>query len=388
MRQTFAGLVCFVAIGVAADARAQVSPAAAGRGGLTAGGWNVSFEFLTISTRGNDVHVGDEFTEHQRVSGPVSNQRLDYGVDYEPIFTRMKRDQSALVSAGYRGARWGFGARGYRVATDGAAEGDVSTAPETATSDSITGVRMWDNSIVPVTDLAQPSELSPVAYTAANELEHFRIEGYVERLWIRSPELTIGTRFGIARAHIENRRTEGQTMHAFDEEITGSTIATILNDITLHGESEATANLTGPVIAIAGDSTVGRFRLEWLVSHTALLGTAETTGEWTDVDDITDIVVTPTTRTETATVLSGVLPIEREERVMVPVLDLQIRGAFQVARNVSVGLGVFSSTWFKMPVAPAFSIPDDWTSLQGAGWRQQTRDVSFTGLSLFVGFGF
>ena len=60
----------------------------------------------------------------------------------------------------------------------------------------------------------------------------------------------------------------------------------------------------------------------------------------------------------------------------------------RVTSNVTVGAGVFSSTWFKMPVAPAFSIPDDWTDVQGAGWRQQTRDISFTGFTLFAAFGF
>jgi hypothetical protein len=372
---------------VAGAAQAQVAPNAVG-GGASPAGWNVSFEFLNIGTRGNDVHVGDEFTEHQAVSGTAAAARLDYGVDYTPIFTRMKSDQSALVSANYRGAQWGFGARAYRIKTDGAAEGAISTETPTATSTSVSGIRMWDNSIVPVVDLEHPSGFSPVNYSAANELEHFRIEGFVERLWLRSPTLTVGTRFGLARVHLENRRNEEQTQHAFDVETSGTTVSTLDNDITLSAESETTANLTGPVIALVGDTSVGRFKLEWLVSHTALIGTAESTGEWIDIDDITEVVVTPTARTETTTLLNGSLPIEREERVLVPVIDLQIRGGVRVADNVTVGAGVFSSTWFKMPVASAFSIPDDWTDVQGAGWRQQTRDVTFTGISLFVAFGF
>ena len=41
-----------------------------------------------------------------------------------------------------------------------------------------------------------------------------------------------------------------------------------------------------------------------------------------------------------------------------------------------------------MPVAPAFSIPGDWTDVEGTGWRDQTRDLTFLGYSAFVSFGF
>lgn len=391
MIRTFAGLVWVAAMSVAAQAHAQ-GPGAASpgvtSGGAAPAGWSVSFEFLTVSTRGNDVHLGDVFTERQTLSGTAGRNRLDYGVTYDPIVTRMKTGRSALVAATWRGAQWGVGARGMRLATDGADEGRVVTAAPTALSDSITGVRMWDNSIVPVINLEQASGYSPVSYAAENDLSNFRIEGHVERLWIRSRDLTVSTRFGISRAHLENTRNESQQQRAVDQEIAGTTVTSFRNDITLDGVSEATANLTGPVLALAGDSRMGRFKLDWLVSQAAMMGTAETSGTWTDIDDIREVVATPTTRTETATVLFGTLPIEREERVLVPVLDLHVRGGYQVTPRVTVGAGLYSSTWFRMPVAPAFSVPDDWTSLQGAGWRSQTRDISFTAFSFFAGFDF
>ena len=147
-------------------------------------------------------------------------------------------------------------------------------------------------------------------------------------------------------------------------------------------------NLTGPMVAIAGDSTFGKIRLEWLVGQSMLIGTAETTGTWTDVDDITETVVTASSRIETTTFLSGVVPTSNDERAMVPVIDLQLKGSVAIMKRVRVGAGVFSSTLFGLPVAPAFSIPGDWTDLAGTGWRQQTRDVSFIGLTIFGGFEF
>jgi hypothetical protein len=41
-----------------------------------------------------------------------------------------------------------------------------------------------------------------------------------------------------------------------------------------------------------------------------------------------------------------------------------------------------------VPVAPAFVVPDDWTDVQGTGWRHQNRNISFTGFSIFAGVGF
>ncbi len=177
--------------------------------------WQVSVEFLNIGTRGNDVHVGDVYTEHQTVSGTATNARLDYGVDYEPIETKMKTDQGGMLSVAYRGPLWGFGVRGWRVETEAQVQGQASSPAPTASSNSITGVRLWDNSVIPVSQTSDPSGLSPVTFHAENALEHLRIEAYVARVWVTSPGLNVATRFGLARAHIENTRSEGQTQRAF-----------------------------------------------------------------------------------------------------------------------------------------------------------------------------
>jgi hypothetical protein len=73
---------------------------------------------------------------------------------------------------------------------------------------------------------------------------------------------------------------------------------------------------------------------------------------------------------------------------VVPVIELQVRAGVRVARRVHVGGGLFSSTWLNLPVAPAFVVPDDWTDIQGTGWRAQTRNVSFTGFTIFAAVGF
>jgi hypothetical protein len=120
-----------------------------------------------------------------------------------------------------------------------------------------------------------------------------------------------------------------------------------------------------------------------------MIGTAETSGTWTHRRQHQ----TGDRRlrggvTTTATVLNGVIPTKQDDRAVVPVIELQVRGSVLLARRFRVGAGVFSSTWFGLPVASAFIVPDDWIDLQGTGWRLQTRDVTFTGFSIFAAFGF
>jgi hypothetical protein len=278
--------------------------------------------------------------------------------------------------------------RGWSVSTDGSLEGSDSSAPPTAVSQTVTGIRMWDHSLIPVANMQHPSGISPVTFDARNDLRNVRIEGYAERRWLTGADMNLSTRFGVAHARIENTRAEGQTMSAFITDVNGATISTLVNDITIRAESEATASLTGPMIALAGDSTFQRVRLDWLVSQSLLMGTAETSGEWTDVDDVVVTEVTGGVTTTSTEFLNGSIPIERERRVAVPTLDFQVKASVRATRQVSVGAGFLSSTVFRQPAAPAFSVPGAWFDLEGTGWRDQTRDVTFNAFSVFASFGF
>ena len=379
MTRVRVGLLCALVAASAGSAHAQ---------GAQGESWYVAVDYLNVSTRGNDVHVGDVFTEHQTVSGTVSQTRLDYGVTFDPIVTKMSTDHSVMLSGGIRGPRWGFGIRGWRAVADGDATGSRSTTAPTATSQFVTGIRLWDNSIIPVTDQQDPSGISPVTFHADNRLEHLQVEVFGERRWTAAENFNLAARFGFARARTENTRSEGQTQHAFIVDTVAGGTSTLNNNITIDSESETKMNLTGPMLAIAGDTAFKRVRLDWLVSHAVLFGTAETTGTWTDIDNINEVTVTGGVQTVTTTVLDGVLPREQDERAVVPTLDLQLKASVRVVKGVSIGGGVFSSTSFGQPVAPTFVVPDAWTDVQGTGWRSQKRDITYAGWSIFAGFGF
>jgi hypothetical protein len=224
-----------------------------------------------------------------------------------------------------------------------------------------------------------------VTHHAENSIENLRIEAFAERRWVAGPDLNIATRFGVAHARVENIRTEGQGQHAFVVGTDLGPTATLSNDITLESESQATMNLTGPLLGAAGDSAFRRVRIEWMASQSVLLGTVKTSGTWTDIDDITEFAPA---LGQVLSLLNGQIPMSLEERAVVPVLDLQVKASVAVMHGIRVGGGLFSSSWFHLPVAPAFSVPGTWTDVEGSGWRDQKRDVTFTAVSVFAGFGF
>jgi hypothetical protein len=361
--------------------------------GQTTDGWQVSVDALYVLTRGNDVHAGDVFTEsfEERTTvtptGPgttISNTQFDYGVVYEPIVTRMRDKTGVLLTVSYRGRDWGAGLRGWQVTTDGATQGS-ETSPSAF---DITGIRMWDHSSIPVVNRFTTSGYSPVTYYAENELRTRRVDGFVERRFVATDTMNLSFRAGAAHGRIENRRAEGHSESAAYRDVIGSNVLTGVNDITLDADSEAEGNLFGPMFGLAGDATYGRVRFEWVAAPAVLLGDVATSGEWVDIDDITEEEVEPGFRDSRTIRLEGVIPMEEDVRVAVPVLDLHARVSVSVTNGLRVGAGVLSSTWFGTPVAPAFSIPGAWTDVEGTGWRSETRDLTFFSYSVFASLGF
>jgi len=41
-----------------------------------------------------------------------------------------------------------------------------------------------------------------------------------------------------------------------------------------------------------------------------------------------------------------------------------------------------------VPMAPAMSVPGNWTDVEGTGWRSQPRDLTFFAYSVFAAVGF
>jgi hypothetical protein len=321
-------------------------------------GWQASVDALWVTVHGNDDRIGDVVVAEG--TGTVGSTNT---LTTSPIAPQLDRAPGFLIEARYRGSSWGYGGRGWRVSTDGDAGGTVTSgAPAGVVQTS--SVRLWNQTVAPFTNTQQPFSRSPLTYHASNELEHVRVEGYAERLWVNGPGGTVAMRFGIAYARSEHRR------HA--DVLNSARSGTLILDETLATTAETDFNLVGPLFAIVGDTPLKRLHVSWLVSPSALIGTASSDASF----DITD--VTPAGSGSATTTLS--VRWSDEPRVLVPALDLQLKAGFRITRRFEAGGAIFSSSLFAVPVTPAF---DDHTG----GWNRQTRDLAFLSYSAFVRVG-
>lgn len=341
------GFLSLFVIGHASMSSAQTMP-----------GWQASVDALWATVHGNDDRIGDVVVAEG--SGAIGSTNT---LSTTAIAPELERAPGFLVEARYRGGSWGFGGRGWRISTDG----DVRSVVTTNASAGVlhtSSVRLWNQTIAPFTNFQQPFSRSPLSYGATNALEHVRVEGYAERLWVNGPTGTVAMRFGLGYARSQHRR------HADLLNIGRS--GSVSLDETLATTAETDFNLAGPLFAIAGDTPVKRLHVTWLVSHSALIGTARSDATF----EITD--VTPSGSGSATTILR--MPWSDEPRVIVPALDLQLKAGFAITRRLEAGGAIFSSSLFAMPVTPTF---DDHTG----GWNRETRDISIFSFSVFARVG-
>lgn len=354
MNRLGTGLLTLLVMGHAATTHAQ-----------NIAGWHASADVLWVTTHGNDDRIGDVIVSETTLGGSSNTSTLTTS----PIAPQLDRTPSFLVEAGYRGGGWGYGGRGWRVSSDGDA-GETVTTTSAPVGLRTSSVRLWNQTVAPLTNIGEPAGRSPLTYHASNELQHVRVEGYAERLWLNGPAGTVGMRFGLAYAHSEHDR------HAdLSNQSRTNTSPTTVVDETTATTAETTFDLIGPLFGITGDTPLKRLHVSWLISASALIGTADGSATF-ELTDVTRSLLTGTTST-------GILrmPWADEARVLVPALDLQLKASYPIAARVDVGGGIFSSSLFDMPVTPAF---DNHTG----GWTRQTRDISFLAYSVFARVGF
>lgn len=100
------------------------------------------------------------------------------------------------------------------------------------------------------------------------------------------------------------------------------------------GRAAARGTLFGPVLGITGDSRLGRHRLRGVFQQSMLMGEAE--GHYSE---------------EYATSGVGGLRLTDDREVSVPVSEFGVKYLYDVANNISFGLGAFASVWWDAPTA-------------------------------------
>jgi hypothetical protein len=374
--------------------------AANARGQEILEGVSFSVDLLNLATAGADIGQVEVFTMRQTIgeSGTLTqrNTRLDYGTDFRSIDMKIGTNRALSWRAGYRRGEWGVSFRRWSMEGDASYSERVSSSPLRLTtaagtlteSRNVVGCRMWDNTQAPVFNMRDASGFSPVDCYARNALRTSKMDVMVERAWTDNPRFQTRIRMGGAIGHVEHRREEGQEQNSFIElpggpSPFGMPFDRLINRITLDSTGEATGRFFGPGVELAGSFGFGRLQADWRLNQSVLIGDAELTSEWIDIDRINISGRVGNVPFTEADLLEGRYPLSEEKRVAIPVLDSEVKLGFRIVRTLSAGIGFFMSSWQSVPMASSWSVPGEWTDAAGTHWKRNESDLVFHGVSLF-----
>lgn len=344
-------------------------------------GWEIQLEYVWMDAYGYDEHVGDVVRYREEYSeDDDGNYTLDYDATHEPINLNLKDKSTLRGELIYRRGQWFLGLSGWTFGTDDSISGRVATPAMELTDTGyiyyVNSVRIWDHTIVPVVNELEASGISPVDYWAEDKLEVRTYDLFLGRTLAEKKDsfanFTLGAKFG----SLKTRENLGQEQRAFLYDFDGYTFD---NHIRLESTAEANLHsMIGPVLGFQGEAKRGKFRIEGFINHAVLLGKAEHTGLWEDIDDI--LWIDPVTgETVWHDVFTGEFSFSKDEKVALPVTELKLKITCHITDNISIGVGGFYSIWWDAPVAPKWSISGDWVSDEGTGWRLQKRTLIFGG---------
>jgi hypothetical protein len=357
----------------------------------TFGGWEIQWEQLRLDVKGADDHLGDvtRITDVQTFVPP----RLDTKVTHEPIDLNMEAGNAFRAGVKYRGERWGSGVSGWSFRTSDSLSGRVSSPADVRTSTSVTSVvntvLMFDELLPPVVNALEPSGLSPVDYDANGELRAWAVEGFALATLVESDanrlELVVGGRV----ANIRSGDELGFHQRAF---IPNRFLSLHFNnEIRLSSTGRATIDAAGPIMGLSGLMTWRRLHLDVSVTESVLFGSADQSGAFANVDDVT-LAQTPAGPFVTcplALAQAGCYAVRSDwdfstsEKVLIPVTELQLKVFVDVTRRIAVGVSSFTSIWSGVPAPPVFR-----SSHVGAGpgldWDQRQRTLRFGAAGLIA----
>lgn len=359
-------------------------------------GWSFSLDLMRLGVRGNDVHVGDVFhyTEKGETNGGTDS--VKYGMSYEPIITKMESGFTPRFEAVYAADKGSFAVSAWFFNTNGVAGGYVDTPRWEMDGNSyvffLNGVRMFDQSLVPTTDMREPSGFSPVVYSAGNKLSNFSFELMVTRKLSEGKNLSVDATLGLKLGGLNNVRSEGQKLEAFVFNYFGQN-KHLWNRIALRSKSGAdTGLLVGPSLGVQGTVVVNTTIITGSLNQAFLFGGADISGNWKDIDDIWIVRGSPWfgiyEPVSQAFYWEGNFPVNEKVRVSIPVTELRMSASRDINKNIALGTGAFVSVWQNVPLAPKWSVPGNWTSIQGTGWKLQNGTLSYYGWNLSLTYKF
>jgi len=320
----------------------------------------------------------------------------DYGVDYKPLVVQPTANLVYMFDVGYRKGRWGVGVQGWKTTFRGALEGRVTSSDfaMTSTSVEVRGVRILDQSVLPLMNDLEASGVSPIDYHFFDTTKVWKVDFLLQRNLVSSKHLQLGLNLGVAVGYLENSRADGEAQHAHEEltaYMDGPNESTVVmgtmvfdNKVSFEGVGESRTTWVGPVAGVTAVYTFGRLEVIGQIAPTLFFGQTKSRNVFTDDDHINLTMKMGDTIGTEAVFLHGILQTSEEQKTVVPVLEMQGKVGVRITQHLSLGGGVFTSQWLGVPMAPSWSFPGQWTALEGTNSKPNVRNLSFVGYSFFV----
>ena len=348
----------------------------------TAKGWEFRWEQLRMDVKGIDEHVGDitKITSVQTLSPP----QITDTVTYDPISLNMDAKNAFRAELKYRGQRWGGGISGWFLRTGDSVAGRVSSPTPMLTAASntvvVNTVLMWRELLPPVVSDLEGSRRSPVDFFANGQLRTFTSEFFALAALADTDnsglELIIGTKVARVRTRQDQGFRERAFVRDFFSDVFGPGLS-FSNNISLSSAGDAYFLGVGPMMGLAGRTKWRRLHLDASVTGSVLIGGADQSGTFTDIDDVTltqgSVGPFPSIRSD--------FKFSKSESTLVPVTELQLKLLVDITRSIAVGVSSFASIWSSAPVPPTFMITHAGVG-PGLDWKVQQRSLRFGAVGL------
>ncbi|MCH7758861.1 hypothetical protein IID20_00685 [Patescibacteria group bacterium] len=341
-------------------------------------GFNIRFEPFKMTAYGANLHVGDKFEFYNELTGIPRNHSYNYGVNYDPIVIDLANELNFAWEITYRhpGTTSKFGLRGWQFHSFGRDYGLVSSD-----KDFLRGVRMFGQTLIPLTNDQKEKGVSDVWFWGQNDLRLKKAEFFIALQTSTISEVSLG----LEAIQINHKQNFGQEQWALIKEF--YVWYDFNNHVTLMENDKSSYLGLGPSFRLNLKTEF----LEGFLKQSIFFGQAKYRGNWTDVDDIE--IITRSDNSVYATALyDGQFPFKQEELRAIPNTELGLKLIFRDKINESVsldfGLGFMASVFLDVPMSPRWSIPGDWVWAKGSNWSTQNKNLVFLGWVTTLGITF
>lgn len=342
-------------------------------------GFNFSFEPFKMTVYGAGLYVGDEYEFYDELTGVPRNQNYTYGVNYDPIVINLpsKINFAWEITYRYPGASWKSGFRGWQFHSFNQDYGSVSSD-----KDFLRGVRMFGQTLIPLINDQEEKGASSVRWWGQNDLRLWKAEIFIDLQTSTISEVS----FGLEAIQIKHKQNFGQEHWAFVKEFYDR--YNFRNHVTLMENDKSSYLGFGPSIGLK----IKTKYFEGFLKQSVFLGQNESTGLWTDVDDIK--IITRSDNSVYATAFyDGQFPFKLKEISAIPNTELGLKFIVQdnkVNENISLdfGLGFMTSIFLNVPMSPRWTVPGDWIWYEGSNWSTETKNLVFARWVAILGITF